>query len=82
MQDIQGAGGTSPRIAGILLTMCRRTNHSRHIEEAVRKRYGDLVPVSYTHLRAHETVLDIVCRPPLEKNKNNTLRITDSARTQ
>ena len=25
-------------------------------------------PVSYTHLRAHETVLDIVCRLPLEKN--------------
>ena len=26
-----------------------------------------LVPVSYTHLRAHETVLDIVCRLLLEK---------------
>ena len=26
-------------------------------------------PVSYTHLRAHETVLDIVCRLLLEKNK-------------
>ena len=25
------------------------------------------VPVSYTHLRAHETVLDIVCRLLLEK---------------
>ena len=24
-------------------------------------------PVSYTHLRAHETVLDIVCRLLLEK---------------
>ena len=23
---------------------------------------GGLVPVSYTHLRAHETVLDLVCR--------------------
>ena len=31
-------------------------------------------PVSYTHLRAHETVLDIVCRLLLEKKKqpNNT----------
>ena len=28
------------------------------------------VPVSYTHLRAHETVLDIVCRLLLEKKKN------------
>ena len=27
-------------------------------------------PVSYTHLRAHETVLDIVCRLLLEKKKN------------
>ena len=27
-------------------------------------------PVSYTHLRAHETVLDLVCRLLLEKNKN------------
>ena len=30
-----------------------------------------LVTVSYTHLRAHETVLDIVCRLLLEKNKKN-----------
>ena len=29
------------------------------------------IPVSYTHLRAHETVLDIVCRLLLEK-KNHT----------
>ena len=26
-------------------------------------------PVSYTHLRAHETVLDLVCRLLLDKNK-------------
>ena len=30
-----------------------------------------LVPVSYTHLRAHETVLDLVCRLLLDK-KNHT----------
>ena len=30
------------------------------------------VAVSYTHLRAHETVLDLVCRLLLEKN--NTTR--------
>ena len=29
------------------------------------------VPVSYTHLRAHETVLDIVCRLLLEKKQKN-----------
>eukprot|EP00656_Telonema_subtile_P011251 TRINITY_DN15546_c0_g1_i4.p1 TRINITY_DN15546_c0_g1~~TRINITY_DN15546_c0_g1_i4.p1 ORF type:complete len:129 (-),score=16.49 TRINITY_DN15546_c0_g1_i4:10-396(-) len=28
-----------------------------------------LHPVSYTHLRAHETVLDLVCRLLLEKKK-------------
>ena len=28
-----------------------------------------LSPVSYTHLRAHETVLDLVCRLLLEKKK-------------
>ncbi len=29
-------------------------------------------PVSYTHLRAHETVLDLVCRLLLEKKKNKS----------
>ena len=31
----------------------------------------DSIAVSYTHLRAHETVLDLVCRLLLEKKKNN-----------
>ena len=30
-----------------------------------------LDPVSYTHLRAHETVLDLVCRLLLEKKKED-----------
>ena len=30
--------------------------------------------VSYTHLRAHETVLDLVCRLLLEKKKNKRKR--------
>ena len=30
--------------------------------------------VSYTHLRAHETRHDLVCRLLLEKKKNNTFR--------
>src|SRR5665811_486960 len=38
-----------------------------------------LEPVSYTHLRAHETVLDLVCRLLLEKKKkkntNNILSL-------
>ena len=31
--------------------------------------------VSYTHLRAHETVLDLVCRLLLEKKNNNEYSI-------
>ena len=33
-------------------------------------------PVSYTHLRAHETVLDLVCRLLLEKKTFTALAIT------
>ena len=32
---------------------------------------GAVVAVSYTHLRAHETVLDLVCRLLLEKKKTS-----------
>eukprot|EP00656_Telonema_subtile_P020702 TRINITY_DN21779_c0_g1_i1.p1 TRINITY_DN21779_c0_g1~~TRINITY_DN21779_c0_g1_i1.p1 ORF type:complete len:124 (+),score=10.29 TRINITY_DN21779_c0_g1_i1:246-617(+) len=32
-------------------------------------RHNGIAPVSYTHLRAHETVLDLVCRLLLEKKK-------------
>ena len=32
---------------------------------------GDRTPVSYTHLRAHETDSYLVCRLLLEKKKNN-----------
>src|SRR5665648_1194919 len=33
---------------------------------------GSLYPVSYTHLRAHETRHDLVCRLLLEKKKKRT----------
>ena len=35
----------------------------------IDRRKLNLLPVSYTHLRAHETVLDLVCRLLLEKKK-------------
>ena len=38
---------------------------SRALDEANRA----FATVSYTHLRAHETVLDLVCRLLLEKKK-------------
>ena len=41
----------------------------------VDTRFDELVieAVSYTHLRAHETVLDLVCRLLLEKKKKQIL---------
>src|SRR5450759_5700978 len=36
-------------------------------------------PVSYTHLRAHETRHDLVCRLLLEKKKNSGLRTPPTA---
>ena len=38
--------------------------------------------VSYTHLRAHETVLDLVCRLLLETQKNNRYPETISSSSQ
>ena len=40
---------------------------------AIKEQADSMVTVSYTHLRAHETVLDLVCRLLLEKKqkKNN-----------
>ena len=35
-------------------------------------------PVSYTHLRAHETVLDLVCRLLLEKKKPHNTKTADT----
>ena len=35
------------------------------------------IPVSYTHLRAHETVLDLVCRLLLETKKHSTIAIVN-----
>src|SRR5665811_2527155 len=43
-------------------------NTSVLFDEMMALRLG-LIPVSYTHLRAHETVLDLVCRLLLEKKK-------------
>ena len=40
---------------------------SAHYQVTIALR--NIEPVSYTHLRAHETVLDLVCRLLLEKKK-------------
>ena len=48
---------------------------SENITDNIFWKRLDINPVSYTHLRAHETVLDLVCRLLLEKKtqkKHNT----------
>ena len=54
-----------------------------HQPGARRLRKTDTIPVSYTHLRAHETVLDLVCRLLLEKknNFNSTPRLDNQIST-
>ena len=42
------------------------------IDDVAGLREGEGAPVSYTHLRAHETVLDLVCRLLLEKTTTST----------
>ena len=42
---------------------------------------ADTATVSYTHLRAHETVLDLVCRLLLEKKKTKQEKLTYERRT-
>ena len=69
-----------------LKQLCRRNRDGSYATQRDRERVLDLVanqlhdlgyrhlaaasPVSYTHLRAHETVLDPVCRLLLETKKN------------
>ena len=43
--------------------------HRRILYSMYETGYRHNKPVSYTHLRAHETVLDLVCRLLLEKKK-------------
>ena len=64
-----------------ILRDCRRVVESFHDHRRFAMRRVVIAPcspfsaVSYTHLRAHETVLDLVCRLLLEKKQhqyNNT----------
>mgnify|MGYP000739168495 CR=1 FL=1 len=50
-------------------------DHAARIKEGIALFQKTIrpTPFSYTHLRAHETVLDLVCRLLLEKKKNPTL---------
>jgi len=60
-----------------LATELRAEGHRGLVYPSVRHAGGRCFvafdPVSYTHLRAHETVLDLVCRLLLEKKKINPI---------
>ena len=45
----------------------------RPLKDGVIADFQAAEAVSYTHLRAHETVLDLVCRLLLEKKKKHSL---------
>ena len=53
--------GATGSIGDSVLKVVRQNKDSLNL-------YG-IAAVSYTHLRAHETVLDLVCRLLLEKKK-------------
>ena len=65
---------------GFMLLDLGSTNGTRVNRRGVRQavlQHGDRIElgttaVSYTHLRAHETVLDLVCRLLLEKTKKTS----------
>ena len=61
--------GGRERIIWSLNNYLALANHPevRKVDAEAAARWG---PVSYTHLRAHETVLDLVCRLLLEKKKS------------
>ena len=54
--------------------LARLRETSPALWQEFRRLMADLETVSYTNLRAHENVLDIVCRLLLEKKKKPTLQ--------
>ena len=52
---------------GIFDSLEKRATHRSFLDKPVEEHV--LTPVSYTHLRAHATVLDIVCCLLLEQKK-------------
>ena len=66
---------TSGTAAWTLIELLRHPDEMAKVTAELDELYADgtevsfQAPVSYTHLRAHETVLDLVCRLLLEKKK-------------
>ncbi|WP_460413967.1 recombination protein NinG, partial [Staphylococcus aureus] len=61
---------------GTKIALERRSKEREKAEKAAEKkrRREEQKPVSYTHLRAHETLSDLVCRLLLEKKVSQSLR--------
>ena len=60
-------------LQGATLAVDRRGELADRIDPDAREVRMRRDAVSYTHLRAHETVLDIVCRLLLEKKKTDVV---------
>ena len=49
-------------------------NNDEHLENYLNESNTVYLPVSYTHLRAHETGRNLVCRLLLEKKKKKKIK--------
>ena len=68
LEEVRAWGGVTSSLSYVYRPV---TAEALHEGLLLARRSGRSVgPVSYTHLRAHETVLDLVCRLLLEKKKN------------
>ena len=74
--------GGSAAIAGNIIVRQRGTHHHVGKNVGIGVDHTLYAPVSYTHLRAHETVLDLVCRLLLEKKNKQTTKDNSLNRTQ
>ena len=63
--DVYWAGGSAAGGSGVIVLPCGAGKTMVGLAAMAR------TPVSYTHLRAHETVLDLVCRLLLEKKNTH-----------
>ena len=72
MDELAHAGGVDP------LDFRLRTLNTADVTQARLAAVLNAAaePVSYTHLRAHETVLDLVCRLLLEKKKTTCTKVS------
>ena len=72
---LDAGAGVGSLTAAFVERICQEPSPPRGVSvvayelEPLLVEYLHLIPVSYTHLRAHETVLALVCRLLLEKKK-------------